>query len=105
VLIRNVSSHPDDLHDGRMLAPFETAEITAEEFKDEHYQARLREGLIVVCPDEPEPTTVKGIIAAIEAAPDELRESEKARFRAAEELRDEQRQGVMDATEPTTSEE
>lgn len=104
MLIKNVLSHPDDLHDGRTLAPYDTAVVSDEDFQLEHYQARLREGLIAVVA-ETQPQTVDEIRAAINAAPDEKREAVKASFREAEEASEKPRQGVLDATKTSESEE
>jgi hypothetical protein len=46
------------------------------------------------------PQSVAGIKAAIEAAPEDEREALKASFRKAEEVREQPRKGVLDATEP-----
>lgn len=99
MLIKNVLPHPDDLHDGRPFPPYETAEITPEDFELEHYQARLRDGLIVVVTSHERPQqSVAEIVAAIEAA--ENPETAKAHFRKIEEAGDSPRKGVLDATKP-----
>jgi hypothetical protein len=98
VLIKNVLSHTDDLHDGRAIGAYETAEISAEDFQLEHYQARLRDGLIAVLDDSAEPLSVADIKAAIDAASDEDREAVKASFREAEERNESPRKGVLDIT-------
>jgi hypothetical protein len=105
VLIKNVLPHSDDLHDGRPIDSCETAEITADDFQLEHYQARLRDGLIVVVSENASaPQTVPDIVAAIDAAPESEREALKAQFRAAEEASEHPRVGVLDATKPDSEE-
>jgi hypothetical protein len=51
VLIKNVLSHADDLHDGRPIGPYATAEISDEAAELEHYQSRITDGLMVVVPE------------------------------------------------------
>lgn len=104
MLIKNVCPHLDDLHDGRPIESCETAEISAEDFQLEHYQSRLRDGMLLVV-EEAEPLTVTAIVAAIDAAPEAEREAVKASFREAEELREHPRQGVLDATQPSDDKE
>lgn len=50
--IKNVQTHADDLHDGRSLAPYEAAVITDDELALEHYQSRLRDGSILLVPQD-----------------------------------------------------
>jgi hypothetical protein len=101
VLIKNVLPHTDDLHDGRPVVAYETAEVSAEDFKLEHYQSRLRDGmLVVVSEDEIKPLSVAEIQAAIEAAPQDEREAVKAQYREAEKTSAHPRKGVLDATTP-----
>lgn len=104
MLIKNVLSHPDDLHDGRTIDAYATADITPEELALEHYQRRLRDGLLVVAEDEQEPLKVAEVVAAIDAASAEERETVKAQFREAEEASPRPRQGVLDATKPSDKE-
>jgi hypothetical protein len=104
VLIKNLLPHPDDLHDGRPIDAYATAEVTPEDFQLEHYQGRLRDGLLAVVPEDNEPPTVDAIKAAIEGASDDEREAVKAQFRQAEEASARPRQGVLDATKPADKE-
>jgi hypothetical protein len=53
--IKNVVGHPDDLHDGRPIASFATAEISTEELALDHYQTRLDDGSFVVAEDAKQP--------------------------------------------------
>jgi hypothetical protein len=60
VLIKNVLPHPDDLHDGRAIGAYETADVSPKDFELEHYQSRLRDGCLVVAePDETDENTSK----------------------------------------------
>jgi hypothetical protein len=59
VLIKNVLPHPDDLHDGRAIGAYETAEVSAKDFELEHYQSRLRDGCLVVAEPESDEHTSK----------------------------------------------
>lgn len=105
MLIKNVLPHSDDLHDGRPFDSCETAQITTEDFRLEHYQARLRDGLIVVVSEDAgAPQTVADIVAAIDVAPETEREALKAQFRAAEQASERPRQGVLEATKPDSEE-
>lgn len=52
MLIKNVLPHSDNLHDGRPIASYDTADITAEELQLEHYQSRLRDGLMVLVEEQ-----------------------------------------------------
>ncbi len=52
-LVKNVSAHVDDLHTGTPIEAYGTAEINAKDLQLEHYQARIRSGLMLVVP-EPE---------------------------------------------------
>ena len=104
MLIKNLLPHPDDLHDGRPIDAYETAEVTPEDFQREHYQGRLRDGLLAVVPEDNEPLTVDAIKAAIAAAPEDEREAIKDQYRQAEEASTQPRQGVLDATKPADKE-
>jgi hypothetical protein len=46
--IKNVCAHPEDLHDGRALPAYETAEVTDKEFALGHYQTRIDSGMFLV---------------------------------------------------------
>ena len=50
MLVKNVLSHPDDLHDGRPIGPYETVEVSADAAEMPHYQSRFADGLMVVVP-------------------------------------------------------
>jgi hypothetical protein len=104
VLIKNVCPHLDDLHDGRPIETGETAVISADDFQLEHYQSRLRDGLLLVVEDEAEPLNLADIKAAIDAASDEEREGVKATFREIEERSENPRKGVLEATKPSDKE-
>lgn len=102
MLIKNVCPHLDDLHDGRPIETGETAVISAEDFALEHYQSRLRDGLILVVEDDSERLSLVDVKKAIDAASDEERESVKTAFREIEEGSERPRKGVLDATRPAT---
>ncbi len=104
MLIKNVLPHPDDLHDGRPIDAYSTVELTDDELALEHYQSRIRDGLMVVVPVPIDPPTVDAIKTAIDAAPEQEREALKAQLRATEQERDEPRKGVLDATKSAEKE-
>jgi hypothetical protein len=102
VLIKNVLSHSDELHDGRPIEAYATAEVSHEDFALEHYQCRIRDGLMVVVEGSPT-ASVAQIKAAIADASEEDRERVKAQFRSAEQEREDPRSTVLDITKPASS--
>lgn len=48
---RNISSHVEDLHDGRVVEPGGFAELTVEEEKEPHNARLIEEGLLIPAPE------------------------------------------------------
>lgn len=53
--VKNVSTHVDDLPDGRPIGAYETAEITDDELASSHAQSRIADGAWLTAPDPPAP--------------------------------------------------
>ena len=47
-----VGDHPEDLADGRVLAPGEEADIKKEDLEDPHNQRLIEEGILIELSDE-----------------------------------------------------
>lgn len=110
--IKNVGGHVDDLHDGRPIARFATATVTAEQLDLAHYQTRISDGRILVVPDGDTPVdpltlddaaltgwvaehSIPDVVAAADGEP-----ARAARLLAVE--GDPPRKGLVDQLKPLT---
>lgn len=57
---KSVSTHVEDLSDGRSVAPGDSITLTAEELKDPHNARLIDEGVFIVVEETKEDKTEKG---------------------------------------------
>lgn len=57
--IKNVSTHVEDLHDGRPIEAYATRRIDVKHIDDDHYVQRIADGVFLRVDDPPTKTPAK----------------------------------------------